>query len=143
MFLISICFSVLLILPEGKCTSTNSSIQIASRLNPSNSFLTTFNYDISTCSCSGTDNLRSNGIWVTWNNQKGSRPDNSVYAGYSSSGSQYVMRVQFNNNGLIVGKYVPEVKSAWIPYGGYEHGGFTTFEVRLYFRYSQEIIKYF
>lgn len=135
MFVILSCFSVLLYLTEAESIPSNSSVQqITSRLNPSNSFLTTLNYDISLCSCPGTDNLRSNGIWVSWDNQRGSRPDNAVYAGSDSSGAMYVMRVQFDNYGLIVGKYTSEVKGAWIPYGGYEYGGFTKFEVKLHFK---------
>lgn len=137
---VSFCLSILLITTEGNIIpfnstsiplNLNSSFQITNRLNPSNSFLTTFDYDVSSCSCTGTDNLRYNGIWVSWDNRKGSRPDNSVYAGSdNASGSMYVMRVQFNNNGLIVGKYSPQVKAAWIPYGGVEYGGFSSFEVK-------------
>lgn len=129
MYLVLSCLSVLLILTES--TALNASAQITSRLNPSNSFLTTVNYDISSCACSGTDNLRYNGIWVSWNNQKGSRPDNAVYAGDDASGSgyMYVMRVPFYDVGLVVGKFSPNVKGTWIPYGGYEYGGFSNFEV--------------
>ncbi|KAG4074762.1 hypothetical protein HA402_006401 [Bradysia odoriphaga] len=48
------------------------------------------------------------------------------------------MRVQFNNNGLIVGKYSPEVKGAWIPYSGYEYGGFASFEILRHTNYVWE-----
>lgn len=40
------------------------------------------------------------------------------------------MRVQFYYYGIIVGKFIPKVKAAWIPYGGYEYGGFATFQVK-------------
>ncbi len=43
------------------------------------------------------------------------------------------MRAQFNNYGLIVGKYSPKVRGGWIPYGGYEYGGFASFEVLDFF----------
>lgn len=116
--------------PHATLNSSASTFLIHSRLNPSHSFLTTFESSeyLTSCSCGGTDNLVNNGMWVSWDNQRGSRPDNAVYAGSDTSGSMYVMRALFNN-GLIVGKYTPEVKGAWIPYGGQEYGGITNFEV--------------
>lgn len=79
--------------------------------------------------CYGSLNLNAEGIWVRWDNQKTSPPNNAVDGGSDSYGRLYVMRAQYGNNGIVVGKYSPALKSAWVPYGGTENGGFTTFDV--------------
>jgi len=76
---------------------------------------------------------------VSWDNQRGSRPDNAVYGGadLAGSGYLYVMRVQLNI-GLVVGKYSPILKTVWIPYSGLEYGGYTNFEVLRHSNYIWE-----
>lgn len=74
--------------------------------------------------CTGSLNLNAEGVWVSWNNQKTTPPDNAV-----EGGLQYVMRAQYLNNGIVVGRYSPAQKQAWVPYGGTENGGFTSFDV--------------
>lgn len=79
--------------------------------------------------CYGSMNLNAEGVWVRWDNQKTSPPDNAVDGGADSFGRLYVMRAQYQNNGIVVGKYSPALKQAWVPYGGTENGGFTSFDV--------------
>lgn len=81
---------------------------------------------------------------MSWDNKRGSRPDNAVYVGNdaSGSGSLYVMRVQLNI-GLVPGKYAPDAKSIWIPYGGYEYGGYANFEVNILEMTKKQIRRFF
>jgi len=79
--------------------------------------------------CYGSMNLNAEGVWVSWNNQKTSPPDDAVDGGADSYGRLYVMRAQYLNNGIVVGKYSPAQRQAWVPYGGTENGGFTSFDV--------------
>lgn len=79
--------------------------------------------------CYGSLNLYAEGIWVTWDNQKTSPPENAIEGGADASGTLYVMRTQYGNNGIITGKYSPNRKAVWISYGGAEYGGFTSFDV--------------
>lgn len=78
--------------------------------------------------CYGSLNLYAEGVWVKWDNQKSSPPANAVEGGADASGTLYVSRAQYGNNGIIPGKYSTNRKLAWYSYGGVELGT-TSFDV--------------
>jgi hypothetical protein len=64
---------------------------------------------------------------VEWSSNKTDIPEFAVPGGSDSNGSYYVIRAERENE-MIVGKYCPQLKKAYIPYGGYEYE-VTHFEV--------------
>ncbi|KAL7015611.1 hypothetical protein ACKWTF_016546 [Chironomus riparius] len=77
--------------------------------------------------------LRTDGIWVDWNTYKSGIPEFAVVGGSDSNGYYYVIRANHDNE-MIVGKYCPQLKKAFIPYGGKEYEK-PYFEVLTHSRY--------
>lgn len=83
-----------------------------------------------------TELLRTEGIWVEWSTSKSGIPEFAVYGGSDQNGSYYVIRAKRENE-MIVGKYCPQLKKAYISYGKREYE-VDNFEVR---KIILEIIK--
>ncbi|XP_070508817.1 atlastin-2-like isoform X2 [Chironomus tepperi] len=77
--------------------------------------------------------LRTDGIWVDWSTSKSGVPEFAVLGGSDKNGSYYVIRAKRENE-MIVGKYCPQLKKAYIPYGGREVE-VTSFEILTHTRY--------
>lgn len=71
--------------------------------------------------CLFTISLCEGGTWRSWSASSGSVPGGSVLGGYDNGRPYYVIRAD-HDNGVLPGKYSPDLRQAFISFGGHEVG---------------------
>ena len=67
------------------------------------------------------------GSWRSWSASSGNVPGDSVLAGYDKGRPYYVIRA-YHGSGVLPGKYSPDLRQAYVSFGGHEVEK-STFEV--------------